>query len=75
MAFALGECLLQDYLDKKGWTQSEFSRRMDCSRQYVNALVSGKEKMSLEFAINASYILECRITDLYVLEIVRSRKG
>ncbi|TYA10951.1 helix-turn-helix transcriptional regulator [Paenibacillus faecis] len=68
MAFLLGECLLLDRLKEKGVTQAEFSRRMKCSRAYVTQLIYGDSKMSLEFAINAAHFLECRVTDLYVLE-------
>lgn len=74
MAFQLGECLLLDILEQKKMTQAEFARRMKVSRQYVNRIVSGEDTMSLEFAINAAHILECRVTDLYILNTVRSRK-
>jgi transcriptional regulator with XRE-family HTH domain len=67
MAFRLGECLLLDRLEEKGITQAEFARHMNCSRSYVSQLISGKAKMSLEFAINAAHFLNCRVTDLYVL--------
>ena len=42
---------------------------MGCSRQYVSGLMKGNETMSLIFAINASILLECDVTDLY--ELVR----
>ncbi|MFD3768410.1 MULTISPECIES: helix-turn-helix domain-containing protein [Paenibacillus] len=73
MAFLLGDCLLQDRLDDKGITQAEFARHMKCSRSYVSQLISGDAKMSLTFAINAAYFLNCRVTDLYVLEWDSSR--
>ncbi|MBB6675963.1 helix-turn-helix transcriptional regulator [Cohnella lubricantis] len=56
-------------------SQAEFARRMDCTPQYVSGLISGNETMSLEFAINAAFILKCRVTDLYILIPSRSRKG
>lgn len=70
MAFRLGECLLQQQLDKRNISQSEFARRMKCSRQHVNNLIKGKRVMSLEFAINASYILNCDLKDLYEIVVV-----
>lgn|GEM_PF-4311451 len=73
MAFLLGDCLLQDRLDDKGITQAEFARHMKCSRSYVSQLISGEAKMSLTFAINAAYFLNCRVTDLYVLKWDSSR--
>lgn len=74
MAFLLGECLLLQQLSKNTMSQAEFARRMKCSRQYVHKLASGGDTMSLEFAINAAYILNCRVTDLYVLNVVSNRK-
>ncbi|GIO39094.1 helix-turn-helix transcriptional regulator [Paenibacillus antibioticophila] len=73
MGYILGDCLLQDRLNDAGLTQAEFARRMGVSPQYVNKIIRGSRKMSLEFAINAAQILGCRITDLYILEIVRDR--
>jgi len=75
MAFLLGECLLLDRLNDRKMSQAEFARKMECSPAYVSGLISGKEKMSLEFAINAAQILKCRVTDLYILEVSSSRKG
>ena len=75
MAVLLGDSLLRERLDAKGWTQSYFAERMGCSRSYVSGLISGSEKMSLEFAINTSILLDCNVTDLYVLIPSRSRKG
>lgn len=71
MSFRLGDCLLLERLKEKGWTQAEFAKRMGVTRQYVSKLVSGERKMSLEFAINAANILGCRVTDLYILNVVR----
>lgn len=68
MAFSLGECLLQDQLEKKGVTPAEFARHMKCSRSFVSQLISGDANMSLTFAINATHYLECTINDLYVLQ-------
>ncbi|WP_211746397.1 helix-turn-helix transcriptional regulator [Paenibacillus sp. Marseille-Q4541] len=73
MSFRLGDCLLLERLNEKGWTQAEFAKRMGVTRQYVSKLVSGDRKMSLEFAINAANILGCRVTDLYILNVVRKR--
>lgn len=73
MAFLLGECLLLNILEKKGMSQADFARRMKCSRAFVSQLITGDSKMSLEFAINAAYILECTVSDFYVLEIGRRR--
>lgn len=67
MTFQLGECLLLKLLDREGMSQAEFARRMQCSRQYVHRLTKKKETMSLIFAINASYILNCDWKSFYTL--------
>ena len=68
MAFRLGECLLLNVLKRRNMSQSEFARRMNVSRQYIHRLATNQKVMSLEFAINACYVLDCDILDLYVIE-------
>jgi plasmid maintenance system antidote protein VapI len=67
MAFLLGECLLLDRLEEKEISQAGFARHMKCSRSFVSQVISGDSRMSLGFAINAAHFLNCRVTDLYVL--------
>ncbi|OMF54658.1 hypothetical protein BK138_15985 [Paenibacillus rhizosphaerae] len=74
MHYKLGKCLLLSLINRKGWTQAEFARRMGVTRQFVNDLISGKAKMSFEFAINAAHLLDCSTSDLYELKIERNRK-
>lgn len=73
MAFLLGECLLPDRLEEKGISQADFARHMKCSRSFVTQVITGQARMSLEFAINAAHYLNCRVTDLYVLNWSVSR--
>lgn len=71
MAFLLGECLLPYWLEKRGMTKAEFARRMGYSRSHISKLIATngtRSKMSLEFAINAAHLLECKVTDLYVMK-------
>lgn len=67
MAFQLGECQLLVLIERKGWSQAEFAKRMKCSRQYVNDLIKNKSNMSLTFAINAAELLDCNVKDLHKL--------
>ncbi|MCM3632906.1 helix-turn-helix transcriptional regulator [Paenibacillus camelliae] len=67
MTFILGECLLLSRLKEKGISQAEFARRMECTEAFVSQLIHKKSNMSLEFAIIAAHLLECRVTDFYVL--------
>ncbi|WP_127506192.1 helix-turn-helix transcriptional regulator [Paenibacillus humicus] len=73
MAFLLGECLLLSRLKEAGLTRSEFARKMEVTPAYITGLIKGKETMSLEFAINSADILDCRVTDLYILRMSSSR--
>lgn len=73
MDYRLGACLLLERLEENKMNQADFARAMGVSRQFVNKLITGERKMSLEFAFNAAYRLNCRITDLYVLEVVRKQ--
>jgi plasmid maintenance system antidote protein VapI len=75
MAFLLGECQLQSLLKRANMKPAEFARQMECSRTYVSDLISGDKTMSLEFAINAAYILDCEVNELYALRRSGSRKG
>ncbi|AOZ91610.1 helix-turn-helix transcriptional regulator [Paenibacillus crassostreae] len=74
MAYLLGECLLLDRLKERNMTQSKFARFMGCSRQFVSQLVAGEAFMTLEFAINAAYILECKTTDFYILKTGKPKR-
>ncbi|MEB4785084.1 helix-turn-helix transcriptional regulator [Paenibacillus polymyxa] len=69
--YQLGDCLLLERLEENKMSQSDFSRHMGVSRQFVGKLISGERNMSLEFALNAAHLLKCRVTDLYVLKVVR----
>ncbi len=75
MAIRLGDCLLREILEKAKMSQSEFAREMECSPQYISALISNKERMSLEFATNAAIVLRCSVSDFYVQIHTRSRLG
>ncbi|OMF35246.1 hypothetical protein BK133_11075 [Paenibacillus sp. FSL H8-0548] len=75
MAFLLGECLLLDVLKKRGMKRAAFAGKMDCSRAFVTQLIRGEAYMSLEFAINAAHLLECQVTDFYVLNIGKRRSN
>lgn len=75
MAFLLGGCQLPTLLKRMNMKPAEFAKQMECSRTYVSDLIANKKTMSLEFAINAAFILGCEVTDLYALQKASSRKG
>ncbi len=67
--YKVGKCLLPDLLKKKGITQAELARRLNLSRQRINAIAKSREKMSYEIALNISKILDCNMEDLYESEV------
>lgn len=67
--YKVGKCLLPDLLKKKGITQAELARRLNLSRQRINAIANNREKMSYEIALNISKILDCNMEDLYESEV------
>jgi plasmid maintenance system antidote protein VapI len=74
MAFQLAECLLPKLLKKINMSQAEFARRLGVTRQYIHKLIIGTSTMSLEMAVNAAFILECQVNDLYKIIYVSNRK-
>lgn len=75
MAFQLGECLLRQRIQESKYNQSELAKKLGISRQMITKYITGERKMSLEIAINISLLLNCQVTDLYILEIVKNRRG
>ncbi|WP_042165589.1 helix-turn-helix domain-containing protein [Paenibacillus gorillae] len=75
MAFRLGECLLLEILNNRGMKQAAFARKIKCSRAFVTQLINGEAFMSLEFAVNAAHLLDCKVTDFYILEIGKRRSN
>jgi plasmid maintenance system antidote protein VapI len=66
MAFLLVECLLPERLAENGnMSQAEFARKMKVKRQFIHSLINMKRIMSYEFSLNASFILNCEMTDFY----------
>lgn len=65
MAFVVGRCLLGSLLNQRGMTQTELAVELGVTRQQVSKYVLNQQKMSLQTAKNISYILNCRIDDLY----------
>jgi len=46
-----GRYLNEDFLQKKGMSQSELARRLGCSHAKVNEVVNGKRAITVEFAL------------------------
>jgi antitoxin HigA-1 len=52
-----GEILLEDFLNPKGLTQAEASRRMGMSTNRLNELVRGKRGVTAATAIRLAHLL------------------
>jgi transcriptional regulator with XRE-family HTH domain len=74
LAFVISECLLLDLLKKKNMSQAEFARKLGVSRQFVHDLIILKKFMSYEFAVNASFILDCEMHSLYKTTFVKQQE-
>ncbi len=48
-----------------GWSQAELARRVEVSRQTINALENGRYDPSLPLAFALAQVFGCRIEDLF----------
>lgn len=76
MHFSRGECLLQYWLDKKGITQAEFSRRSGWSTRIISYWCTRDRLMSVDAMYTAATILDIKMDQLYrwKLEARESRR-
>lgn len=51
---------------ERGWTQGELARRLDVSRQSVNAIETGKYDPSLPLAFKIAAVFDSRIEDVFL---------
>ena len=65
MHISRGRCLLQDLLDKKEWSHSEYARRSGRSRRVISHFCSNERVMLPEDMYVASRLLDCEMKDLY----------
>ena len=50
---------------ERGWTQQDLARRLDVSRQAVNAIETGKHDPSLPLAFRLAKVFQLPIEDLF----------
>jgi putative transcriptional regulator len=65
----IGQCLLQQLLDKRKMSQAELSRRTGISTQQISDYINNRRIMSLKNARIISRALDCIIDDLYKWEL------
>ncbi len=56
------------YRAKFKLTQDDLSKRLDVSRQTINAIENNKYYPSLELGLKLSKIFECKVDDLFSLD-------
>lgn len=57
---------LRERRGERGWSQAELARRVDVSRQTINALETGKYDPSLPLAFALADLFGCLIEDLFL---------
>ena len=56
------------YRAKFNLTQDDLSKKLDVSRQTINAIENNKYFPSLELGLKLSKIFECKVDDLFSLD-------
>lgn len=51
-----------------GFTQDDISKKLNVSRQTINAIENNKYFPSLELGLKLAQMLECKVDDLFSLE-------
>lgn len=69
MAVTRGRCRLKILLKERHMTQSDLSRRTGYSRHLISNWANDHDKMSADAMVNVSYVLKCKMEDLYELII------
>ncbi len=56
---------LRELREARGWSQGELAKRLEVSRQTVNALETGKYDPSLPLAFRIARLFDARIEDIF----------
>lgn len=59
---------LKENRAKFGFTQDDISKKLNVSRQTINAIENNKYFPSLELGLKLAKILDCKVEDLFSLE-------
>ena len=59
---------LKLYRAKFGFTQEDMAKKLDVSRQTINAIENNKYFPSLELGLKMAKIFECKVDDLFSLD-------
>ena len=56
---------LTNLREEQGWSQGELAKRLEVSRQTVNALEKGRYDPSLPLAFKIARLFKCKIEDVF----------
>ena len=56
---------LRDLRRHRAWSQQDLAKRLEVSRQSVNAIETGKYDPSLPLAMKAARLFELRVEDIF----------
>lgn len=75
VSLVLGESQLPQLLKKANMTQSDFAKQMGVSREFIRKIIHKEDDkvFSLTRALQAAYILDCGVEDLYEYTIAGVR--
>ncbi|WP_235297113.1 helix-turn-helix transcriptional regulator [Portibacter marinus] len=59
---------LKLYRVKFGYTQDDIAKKLEASRQTINAIENNKYFPSLELGLKLAKIFECKVDDLFSLD-------
>ncbi|MEK5060451.1 hypothetical protein BK126_04295 [Paenibacillus sp. FSL H7-0326] len=65
MNISRGRCLLPNLIKAKGWTQSEYARRVNKHPRVISHYCNNERVMQPEDLYAATLILDCELKDLY----------
>ncbi|MEK4193314.1 MULTISPECIES: helix-turn-helix transcriptional regulator [Paenibacillus] len=74
MRVTRGRCLLQDWIDNKGWTQAEYAKRSGRPKRIISHFCNNERVMKPEDEYAASLIFDCRMEDLHEWIVVQDDK-
>lgn len=65
MALRVGRSRLPELLEAKRMSQVDLARRLNVSEAFISQVISGKRYFSYDTALNAAWILKCKMEDLH----------
>jgi transcriptional regulator with XRE-family HTH domain len=71
MQYAVGRCLIPDWLKRFDMTQKQLAEIVGCTQAQVSKWSRNEERLSIQNAKNVATVFGCHIDDLYEWRILR----